>query len=120
MCLRVRERKLDGLRLGRRLVSQDCGLEVEKSDDKVRAIVPVLIESYANRVEITERGLELERARKQAFMLKQMQQSSGARLEEALAYRWRHDRAGVDQQLCGRRAREPPFSLRVTRVAICV
>ena len=51
-------------------------------------------------------------------MLKQLQQSPGAGLEEALARRCRHDRAGIDQQLCGRRAGEPPFSLRVTRVAI--
>ncbi len=83
-----------------------------------RQIVPVLIQRGANRVEITERRLELERARKQAFMLKQLQQSLGAGLEEALARRWRHDSAGVDQQLCGRRASEPLFSLRVTRVAI--
>ena len=59
-----------------------------------------------------------ERARKQAFTPKQLQQPPGARLEEALAHRWHHDRTGVDQQLCARRAGEPPFSLRVARVAI--
>ena len=35
-----------------------------------RQIVPVFIESCANSVEITKRRLELERERKQAFMLK--------------------------------------------------
>ena len=39
MCLRVRERKLDGLRLGRRLAPQECGIEVEKGDDEFPAIV---------------------------------------------------------------------------------
>ena len=50
-----------------------------------REIVPVLIKSGANSVEVTERRKELERARQQAFALKQMQQPSGAGLEEALA-----------------------------------
>ena len=71
-----------------------------------RQIVPVLIERGANGVEIAKRRKELERARKQAFPLKQLQQPPGAGLEEALAHRWRHDRAGVDQQLCARRAGE--------------
>ena len=35
-----------------------------------RQIVPVFIESCANSVEITKRRLDLERERKQAFMLK--------------------------------------------------
>ncbi len=78
-----------------------------------RQIVPVLIKSGANGVEITKRRKELERARKQALPPKQLQQPPGAGLEEAVAHRWRHDRAGVDQQLCARRAREPLFSLRV-------
>ena len=39
-------------------------------------------------------------------------------LEQSLAHRWRHDRARVDQQRRARRAREPPFSLRVAGVAI--
>jgi hypothetical protein len=83
-----------------------------------RRIVRVLIESGANRVEIAKRREEFERARKQAFALKQLQQPSGAGREEAFAHRRRDDRAGVDQQLCGRRAGEPPFSLRVAGVAI--
>ena len=45
-----------------------------------RRIVPVLIKSGANSVEIAERRKELERARKQAFALKQLQQPSGAGL----------------------------------------
>ena len=61
---------------------------------------------------------KLERARKQAFPLKQLQQPSGAGLEEALADRWRHDRAGVDQQLGARAAGEPPLSLWVAGVTI--
>ena len=64
-----------------------------------RQIVPVLIEGGANGVEVAKRRKELERARKQAFALKQLQQPPGARLEEALAHRRHHDRAGVDQQL---------------------
>ena len=83
-----------------------------------RQIVPVLIESGANGVEIAERRKEFERARKQAFTLKQLQQPPGARLEKALAHRWHHDRAGVDQQLCARRAGEVLFSDRVEAVAI--
>ena len=83
-----------------------------------REIVAVLIESGANGVEITERGEELQRARQQALTLKQLQQPSGSGFEDALTYRRRHDRAGVDQQLCGRRAREPLFSVRVAAVAI--
>ena len=67
-----------------------------------RQIVPVLIESGANSVEVTERRKELECARKQAFPLKQLQQPSGTGLEEALTHRRRHDRAGVDQQLGAR------------------
>ena len=53
-----------------------------------REIVPVLIESGANSVEIAKRRKELERARQQAFTLKQLQQPPGAGLEEALAHRW--------------------------------
>jgi hypothetical protein len=83
-----------------------------------RWIVSTVIKRGANRVEIAERRKEFERSRKQAFALKQLQQSSRAGPEEALADRWRHNRAGVDQQLCGCRAGEPPFSLRVARVAI--
>ena len=83
-----------------------------------RQIVPVLIKSGANRVEITKRRKELERARKQAFTLKQLQQPPGARLDEALAHRWHHDRAGVDQQLCARRASERLFPVRVEAVAV--
>src|SRR5262249_44038844 len=40
-----------------------------------------------------------------------------AGVDEALAHRWRHDRAGVDQQLCARRAGEELFSVRVEAVA---
>ena len=39
VCLRVRERELDGLRLGRRLAPQECGIEVEKGGDEFPAIV---------------------------------------------------------------------------------
>ena len=79
---------------------------------------PLLIKRGANRVEITKRRKELQRARQQAFALKQLQQPLGAGLEEALAHRWHHDRAGIDQQLCARPAGEPLFSLRVACVAI--
>ena len=37
--VRVRERELDGLRRRRRLAPQECGIEVEKSDDEFFAIV---------------------------------------------------------------------------------
>ena len=39
VCPRVGERKLDGLRLRRRLAPQECGIEVEKGDDEFPAIV---------------------------------------------------------------------------------
>jgi hypothetical protein len=96
-------------------------LEAAGAQERVidrREIVAVLIESGADSVEVTECRKELQRARKQAFALKQLQQPLGARFEDALTHRWRDDRAGVDQQLCGRRAGEPPFPLRVARVAI--
>ncbi|HEY1307941.1 MAG TPA: hypothetical protein VGF24_30520 [Vicinamibacterales bacterium] len=80
-------------------------------------IVPALIRSGANAVEIAERGKKLQRAWQQALALKQLEQPAGAGSEKAVAHRWRHERAGVDQQLCGRTAGEPPFSLRVARVA---
>ena len=38
LCLCVGERELDGLRSRRRLVSQQCGLEVEKGNDECFAI----------------------------------------------------------------------------------
>ena len=47
-------------------------------------IVPVLIESGANGVEIAERRKELQRARQQAFTLKQLEQPPGAGSEEAV------------------------------------
>ena len=81
-------------------------------------IVPVLIESGANAVEIAERRKELQRARQQALTLKQLEQPPGAGSEKALADRRHHDRAGVDQQLCARPAGEPLFPLRVAGVAI--
>ena len=96
-------------------------LEAAGADERFidgRQIVPVLVKSGANSVEITKRRKELERARKQAFTLKQLQQPPGAGLEEALAHRWRHDRAGVDQQLRARRAGEPLFSSGSQAVAI--
>ena len=83
-----------------------------------RQLVPVLIKSGANGIEVAKRGKEPERARKQAFAPKQLQQPSGAGFDDALAHRWRHDRAGVDQQLCARRTGEDPFSVRVEAVAI--
>ena len=83
------------------------------SDD--RQIAPVRIESGANSVEVAKRRKQFQRVRKQAFPLKQLQQPSGAGLEKTVAHRWCHDRAGVDQQRRGRRAGEPPFSLRVAR-----
>ena len=81
-------------------------------------IVGVFAKSRTDRVEIAKRRKELECAGQQAFALKQLQQPLGAGLEEALAHRWRHDRAGVDQQLCGHPAREPLFSLRVACITI--
>ena len=62
--------------------------------------------------------MELERARKQAFAPKQLQQPPGVRLDEALAHRGHHDRAGVDQELGALRAGEVLFSERVACVAI--
>src|SRR6188508_440421 len=81
-------------------------------------IVGVFAKSRADRVEIAKRRKELECAGQQALALKQLQQPPGAGLEEALAHRWHDDRAGIDQQLCGRPSREPLFSLRVARIRI--
>ena len=81
-------------------------------------IVSVLMERRADGVDVAERHEEFERARKQAFPLKQLQQPPGVRLEKPLAHRWHHDRARVDQQLCARRAGEVLFADRVEAVAI--
>ena len=99
------------------------GLVLEAARDRERfcdggQIVPVLIERGANSVEVAKRSKKLKRARKQAFAPKQLQQPSGARPEDTLAHRWHHDRAGVDQQLCARRAGEVLFADRVEAVAI--
>ena len=83
-----------------------------------RELAPVLVEGGTNAVGIAKRRQELQRARQQALTLKQPEQPPGARLDEAVQHRWRHDRAGVDQQLCTRATREPLFSLRVARVPV--
>src|SRR5262247_576954 len=80
--------------------------------------VPVLGKSGANSVEVTKRRKELERARNQALVLKQLQQPPGPGLDDALAHQWRDDRASVDQQFGARRAGEDLFSVRVEAVAI--
>ena len=51
-----------------------------------REIVPVLIKSGANSVEIAERRKELQRARQQALALKQLEQPPGAGVEEAVQH----------------------------------
>ncbi len=83
-----------------------------------RRIVAVLVERSANSIEIATCRNKLQRARQQAFPVKQFEQSSRARLKNAVADRWRHDCPGVDQQLCARTAREPCFPLRVAGIAI--
>ena len=97
------------------------GLVLEAARDCERLsddgqIVSVFIERGANGVDVTERRKELERARKQALALKQCQQPSGARLKDAFADRWRHDRARIDEQLGARPARKIPLPLRVPHV----
>src|SRR6267143_248292 len=52
--------------------------------------------SDANAVEIAKRRKELQRARQQAFTLKQLEQPPGTGSEKALADRRHHDCAGVD------------------------
>ena len=101
-----------------------CGrvLETTRTHQRLvhrRKIIGIRIKDAREApVDIAECGQELERSRKQAFALKQLQQPSGPGIEEAVQHVWRHDRAGVDQQFCARPAREPQFSLRVARVAI--
>ena len=96
-------------------------LEAARTHDRFidgRQVVAVLIKSGANSVEVTQRRKEFERARKQAFALKQLQQASGAGLEDPLAHRWHHDRAGINQQLRTRPARENLFPVRVEAIGI--
>src|SRR5262245_66570040 len=80
--------------------------------------VSVLVKSGANSVEVTKRRKELERARKQALALKQLQQPPGPGLDEALAHQWRDDRAGVNQQFGARRAGDDLFSVWIEAVTI--
>ena len=80
--------------------------------------MPALVQSVANSVEFTERGKELECARKEALAVKQLQQALSTGFDEALAHRRWHDRTGVDQQLRARRTGKPSFSLRIAGVAV--
>jgi len=81
-------------------------------------IVSVRVECLAEGVDVAKRRKELERARKQALALKQLEQPSGARSEKAVVHPWHSDRAGVDQHLCARRASEVLLGERVEAVAI--
>jgi len=52
--------------------------EAAGADERIvdrRDIVPALVQSVANGVEFTERGKELECARKEALAVKQLQQA---------------------------------------------
>src|SRR5262249_23950980 len=69
-------------------------------------------------VDVAKRCKEFESTWEQAFTLKQLQQSSCAGVEDTFAHRWKHDCAGVDQQLCARRPREPLLAKRVDAVAV--
>jgi hypothetical protein len=95
------------------LVLETAGADARFIDG--RQIGHVFVKRGANSLEITKRRKEFERAGKQAFAPKQLQQPLGAGLEEALARRWHHDRAGVDQQLCALGASEDLFSVRHRR-----
>ncbi len=81
-------------------------------------IVALLVEGGADAIDVAERRKKRERARQQAFSLKQLQQPPGARPEKALAYRGHHHGAGVDQQLRAVGAGEVLFADRVEAVAI--
>ncbi len=72
----------------------------------------------ADGVDVAKRRKKRERARKQAFPQKQLQQPLGAGPEEAVAHRGHHDRAGVDQQLGALGAGKVLFAERVEAVAI--
>ena len=64
-------------------------LEPARHDERLidgGQVVPGLVEYGTNSVDIPQRGKELQRARKQSFSPKELQQPSRARLEQALAY----------------------------------
>jgi hypothetical protein len=82
-----------------------------------RQVVSALTERVTNRVEVAKRRKVLERAREQAFPLKQLQEPPRAGVENSFEHRHRHDCAGVDQQLRARRAGEGLFPVRIEGVA---
>ena len=71
----------------------------------------------ANAVDVAEGGKKLERSGKQASLVEEIDQPSGAGLDEAIADRRRDDGAGIEQELGTGLAREVLLSKRVAAVA---
>ena len=69
-------------------------------------IVGIRIETRTNAVDVAERGKELERSRKKASAVEEIDQTPCAGTDEAIAYRRRDDCAGIEQELGTCRARE--------------
>src|SRR4030095_9001455 len=81
-------------------------------------IVALRIQTGANTIDVAERGKELERLRKNAFVVEELEQPPGAGKNEGGAYRWRDDCAGIDQELGTCRARKDLLAGWVEAVAV--
>jgi hypothetical protein len=80
-------------------------------------IVGIRIETYANAIDIAERGKELERSRKKASTVEEINQPSGTGTDEAIAYPRRDKCAGIEQKLGACLAREMLLADRIEAVA---
>src|SRR5215472_14996299 len=75
------------------------------------------VQTCANAVDIAERGEELERSRKKASAVEEIDQRFCAAADEAFAYRRRDDCAGIEQEFGTCQAREVLLAERVAAVA---
>jgi len=80
-------------------------------------IVGIPIETRTDAVAVAERGKELQRSRKKASTVEEIDQPPGARLDNASAYRRRNHRTGIEQKLGACLAREMRLADRVEAVA---
>jgi hypothetical protein len=80
-------------------------------------IVGIRIETRTDAVDVAERGKELQRSRKKASAVEEIDQPPGARPDDANPYRRRDHRTGIEQKLGACLAREMLLADRVEAVA---
>src|SRR5262245_4549724 len=80
-------------------------------------IVGVRIKTCANAIDVAERGKELERSWEEASAVEEIDQPHCAGTDEPIAYPWRDDGTGIEQELGASPAREVLLAERVEAVA---